>query len=100
MKPVPCPLCGANLNVVGTRHRCVPRQIAPAPVTHPVDNGAGKGTRVDNGNDKPRVINIATSANAQTNAQRQAKWRSANRDKHRERNRDLMRQRRADGRAA
>ena len=63
----------------------------------PVDNGDGKGTHVDNGNDKPRVINIATSANAQTNAQRQAKWRSANRDKHRERNRELMRQRRADG---
>ena len=99
MKPAPCPLCGANLNVVGTRHRCVPRQIAPAPVTH-VDNGDGKGTHVDNGNDKPRVINIATSANAQTNAQRQAKWRSANRDKHRERNRELMRRRRSEARAA
>jgi hypothetical protein len=80
VKPDPCPLCGANRNVVGRMHYCVPR--------HDVDNDNSKGMHTS-------VINTATASNARSNAERQAKWRAANQDKHRERNRDLMRQKRA-----
>jgi hypothetical protein len=85
IKPNPCPLCGANMNMVGARHRCFPAQSARAPVSQPVDNDKAKTT----------VINVASAGTAQTNAQRQAKWRAANLDKHRARNRDHMRHKRA-----
>jgi hypothetical protein len=89
---------------VGYRHNCVPREAA-SPAIDPVackpnvDNDADHGSRVDNITSKSSVINVTPSASARTNAQRQAKWRSANRDKHRERNRALMHQKRATERA-
>ena len=105
MKPDPCPLCGANRNLVGRRHNCMPTQAAkpsaePVACKPDVDNDAGEANRVDNANGKMTVINISPAVSAQSNAQRQAKWQAANRDKHRERNRDLMRQKRASERAA
>jgi hypothetical protein len=85
VKPDPCPLCGKNRAVVGRMHYCVPR--------HEVDNGNGTDIHTS-------VINTATASKARSNAERQAKWRAANRDKHRERNRNLMRRRRATEKAA
>jgi hypothetical protein len=74
-----CPICGANREVVGRVHRCVPAVVARAsePVTH-----------------TPAVTHAVTHK-ALTNAERQARWRKANAELCRLRNRDRMRRQRS-----
>lgn len=90
MKPEPCHICGANLNVVGTRHRCVPRQANVANADH-VANGMANNRTADvaNGPSKPAGLNRASTT-----------YRYRSPDKRRLYMRNLMRQRRATGRAA
>jgi hypothetical protein len=104
MSPDPCPSCGANRNVVGRSHRCLPRQIAPAPVIQSVDNGADRTSVTHNpithrstvthtapaGTDHP--VQSAPQSKA---AERQARYRTKHGATYRERHRDLMRQKRA-----
>ncbi len=73
-----CALCGANLALVGTVHRCVPK--------------AGQSSSV--ANNSAGVANNAV-ANAGVANKRWAAWRSRHADLYRERQRNLMRQRRA-----
>jgi hypothetical protein len=98
MKPNPCLLCGANLNVVGKVHRCVPLQIGTAPTNIDVANEktsdlANASSMANDAND--RLANETPGRNRASST-----YRYRNPDKRRLYMRVLMRQRRAAGRAA
>lgn len=62
-----CPDCGLNMDLVGLRHRCIPKAV---------------------NNSKPETVQPAV---INTSADRQAKWRKANAELNRQRAREGMR---------
>jgi hypothetical protein len=87
MKPDPCPLCGANRNVVGKVHRCLPLQIVAEPTSTDVAN-------------LPSMANEHLANNTPGRNRASTTYRYRNPDKRRTYMRDLMRRRRASGKAA
>lgn len=87
MKPDPCPKCGANRNLVGYRHNCVPAAPALASAEH-LANQTSNDTRLAN-----TLAN--TSAKAPGRNRTSPTYRYRNPTKRRLYMRDLMRRKRA-----
>jgi len=89
MKPDLCSLCGAIRNVEGRVHRCLPLQIAPT-----------ASPKADVANELANDANDRLANNTPGRNRASTTYRFRNPDKRRLYMRDLMRQRRAEGKAA
>lgn len=95
-----CPVCGANLALVGRMHRCMPPANAPGRRSKfgwvrdvkPVDGTRAAATH------GPATHGPATHKS--TSAERQARYRAKDPATYRQRHRELMRRRRAAAKAA
>lgn len=86
LKPDPCPLCGANINLVGRAHNCTQR-IAAAPLGCVANN--------DVANAAADVVNMANASKAPGRNRASLTYRYRNPDTRRLYMRDLMRRKRA-----
>ena len=83
-----CEDCGANLALVGLRHRCVPHTVPHVPHTTFEQMPSS---------DRPNTTLHPKVKLKKGDAQRVAKWKAANKEKDRACHRELMRKRRAAG---